>query len=154
MSGEAALHRHVAPCMGMVVQRMRCIAGGPRVISLILALALAMTAVPGATLCVASDGHVEIEALGSDCSPDALAAPLDSKPAGSRPASLHSCTDTLLCAPSLKEREGAASQVVASSLGAVPLLLAPATASFVRLPDPQGSPPAAAPRSLSTVRLL
>jgi len=120
----------------------------------ILALTLAMTALPGATLCVASDGHVAIEALGSDCSPDVAKAPLDGDAVAWPAASLHSCTDTLLGAPGLKQREGAASQIVASSLWAVPILLAPVTVPLVRLSDPQGTPPAAAPRSLTTVRLL
>jgi len=136
------------------VQHIRCIGGSARAVVVILALTLAVTALPGATLCVASDGHVAIEALGSDCAPDAAIAPLAGHAVAPLTASLHSCTDTLLAAPSLKQRDGIASQIVASSLWAVPMVLAPVAVPFVRLRDPQGSPPAAAPRSLSTVRLL
>jgi hypothetical protein len=120
--------------------------------AVILATILALTALPGATLCVASDGHVAIEAPGSDCLPEADVSRVASDAAPPN-ASLHSCTDTLLGAPSLTQREGDTSQLVSAVLWHVPALQM-LSGDSARLFDAAKYPAAAPPRSLSTVRLL
>jgi hypothetical protein len=135
------------------VSQIRRIESGRALVAVILASVLALTALPGATLCVASDGHVAIEAVGSDCSPEAAGTWLPGDALVPPTASLHSCTDTLLGTPSLTQREGDANQIVIASLSKTPAPVTP-LALFSRRPAPAGSPPAAPARSRSTVRLL
>jgi hypothetical protein len=63
-----------------------------RLLAILAALVLVLTSLPGAALCVGSDGHFALEAAGSDCG--------DATHAGG--PSLHGCTDTPLGAATLQ----------------------------------------------------
>lgn len=74
------------------VRTIRRILDPRHLVAVLAALALSITSLPGAALCVGSDGHFAVEPLGSDCGTTAHA----------EEASLHGCTDTLLGAASLQ----------------------------------------------------
>lgn len=57
-----------------------------RLVAILAALVVALTSLPGAALCVGSDGHFAVEPIGSDCG----------TPTHADEASLHGCTDTPL----------------------------------------------------------
>jgi len=81
-----------------------------RLVAILAALGVCLTLLPGATLCVGSDGHLAVEAIGSDCGTPSAGTPERGpggatvpgfEPDGAQPghggiASLHGCTDTAL----------------------------------------------------------
>lgn len=49
------------------VRTLRRILDARRLVAILAALVVSMTSLPGAALCVGSDGHLAVEAIGSDC---------------------------------------------------------------------------------------
>ncbi|MEW6270648.1 MAG: hypothetical protein AB1689_15295 [Thermodesulfobacteriota bacterium] len=73
-----------------------------RALVVLASFVLSLTALPGSALCMGSNGHLAIEAVGSECvSPaDGAAAGFDDGALAA--SSLHGCIDTPLGAPSLR----------------------------------------------------
>jgi hypothetical protein len=123
-----------------------------RPIAALAALLIVIATLPGAALCVGSEGHLAVEAIGSDCAPGPFAGLARSAPAPSGgDLSLHGCTDTPLGYVGLKStaQSSGGEQLAATRRAGADADLA------VRAPRvPAEHSPAARGRHLSTVLRL